>query len=94
MIAGIQELVDEQLSSSQATPNLNPAAIDADEQPYDQESDEESDEEHDLANFKGKYEAYEWDKYICPETGAHFNFIAACKVLDILRQQRGDPKCE
>ena len=45
-------------------------------------------------NFKGVYQDYDWDKYTCPETGAHFNFKLCCKVLSKLQKQRGDPVCE
>jgi hypothetical protein len=33
-------------------------------------------------------------EYICPKTGAHFNFAQICSVLDRLRRQRGDPDVE
>jgi hypothetical protein len=47
-----------------------------------------------MNNFKGIYYDNESDKYICPVTGAHFNFKAVTKTLEQIRLQRGDPKCK
>ena len=47
----------------------------------------------DFQNFKGIYYENESEKYICPETGAHFNFKPLCEILEHIRRKRGDPEC-
>jgi hypothetical protein len=70
MIEGIPELQKEQLESS----ILGISDL--------QDYKDSSESEQDLENFKGNYLAFEINKYICPQTGAHFNFELACDVLD------------
>lgn len=42
----------------------------------------------DFENFKGIYEGEQKEKFICPETGAHFEYFDLCKRMSRLREQR------
>jgi hypothetical protein len=42
----------------------------------------------DFNNFKGIYEGEQKEKFICPKTGAHFEYYDLCKRMSHLREQR------
>jgi hypothetical protein len=46
------------------------------------------DDDIDFGNFKGIYDGEVKEKYICPETGAHFEYFDLCKRMSHLREQR------
>jgi hypothetical protein len=42
----------------------------------------------DAGNYKGIYEGEQKEKFICPQTGAHFEYFDLCKRMSRLREQR------
>lgn len=42
----------------------------------------------DLANYKGIYEGEQKEKFICPHTGAHFEYFDLCKRMSRLKEKR------
>lgn len=42
----------------------------------------------DLGNYKGIYEGEQKEKYICPQTGAHFEYFDLCKRMSRLKEKR------
>jgi hypothetical protein len=42
----------------------------------------------DAENYKGIYEGDQKEKFICPKTGAHFEYFDLCKRMSRLRETR------
>jgi hypothetical protein len=52
-------------------------------------ADNDSDlDDIDYGNFKGIYEGDQKEKFICPQTGAHFEYFDLCKRMSRLRERR------
>ena len=42
----------------------------------------------DAENYKGIYEGDQKEEFICPKTGAHFEYFDLCKRMSRLRETR------